>query len=62
MATFRQIPCKYYTAAGMPCKKGRTSEYRGYCQHCDKYCPRARLHLPNQKKQKLQTLKEKDNV
>ena len=57
MATFRQIVCKYYTAYGQPCKKGRISEYKGYCQHCDKYCPRARIHLPNEKKRKKWELK-----
>ena len=45
MSKYRETPCKYYQSYGT-CSKGRTAQHKGYCQHCDKYCPRARvLHL-----------------
>lgn len=42
MARYREIPCKYYIALGQ-CQKGRAAQHKTYCQHCDKYVPRARL-------------------
>lgn len=50
MSKFRETPCKYYISHN-ECAKGRTAEYKGYCQHCDKYCPRARVRYVNKKKQ-----------
>lgn len=50
MSKFRETPCKYYVSFG-ECSKGRKAEYKGYCQHCDKYCPRAKVRHINKKKQ-----------
>lgn len=50
MAKYREIPCKYYIALGQ-CKKGRDAQHMTYCQHCDKYCPRAKVKCINKKKQ-----------
>ncbi len=50
MAKYREIPCKYYIALGQ-CKKGRDAQHTTYCQHCDKYCPRAKVRCINKKKQ-----------
>ena len=49
MAKYREIPCKYYIALGQ-CKKGRDAQHMTYCQHCDKYCPRAKVKCINKKK------------
>ncbi len=49
MSKYRETPCKYYVSCGQ-CKKGRDAHHNGYCQHCDKYCPRARVHYINKKK------------
>lgn len=50
MAKYREVPCKYYIALGQ-CKKGRKAVHKNYCQHCDKYVPRARVRSMNKKKQ-----------
>ena len=50
MAKYREIPCKYYIALGL-CKKGRDACHNHYCQHCNKYDPRAKVHCINKKKQ-----------
>ena len=50
MAKYREIPCKYYVALGV-CTKGREAEHKKYCQHCGKYCPRAKVRCINRKKQ-----------
>lgn len=42
MAKTRETPCKYYVCKG-ECKKGREADHNGYCQHCNKYYPRARV-------------------
>lgn len=47
---YRETPCKYYICLG-ECKKGRAAEHKGYCQHCDKYYPRAKVRHINKKKQ-----------
>lgn len=49
MAKYRETPCKYYIARG-ECAKGREAVHRGYCQHCDKYFPRARVRHLNKKR------------
>lgn len=46
---YRETPCKYYICLG-ECKKGRAAEHKGYCQHCDKYYPRAKVRHINKKK------------
>ena len=46
MAADRQTPCLYYICAGL-CKKGRKADHSHYCQHCDKYKPRARVRYKN---------------
>ena len=46
----REIVCKYYICKD-ECAKGRTAEFRGYCQRCDKYEPRAKERHINKKKQ-----------
>lgn len=50
MAKYREIPCRYYLALGQ-CKKGRSACHKDYCQHCDKYEPRAKVRIINRKKQ-----------
>lgn len=40
MATDRQTPCLYYVCVGL-CTKGRKADHAHYCQHCNKYKPRA---------------------
>ena len=59
MAKDRIEPCIYYVCAG-ECSKGRSANYSGYCQKCDKYIPRARIKHLNQKKQKLQKIRESE--
>ena len=48
MARYREIPCKYYIALGQ-CQKGRAAQHKTYCQHCDKYVPRARVRCMNRR-------------
>ena len=57
MARYREIPCKYYIALGQ-CQKGRAAQHKTYCQHCDKYVPRARVRCMNKKKKKKYRLEE----
>ena len=59
MAKYREVPCKYYIALGQ-CTKGRAAVHNTYCQHCDKYEPRAKVKSLNRKKQELYKLKVKD--
>lgn len=59
MAKDRIEPCKFYINAGS-CEKNRDADHFGYCQKCDKYFPRVKKRHLNQKKQKLQKLREKD--
>lgn len=59
MSKYRETPCKYYMCLG-ECKKGRTAEHKGYCQHCDKYYPRAKEHHVNKKK--LYNEKQRSNI
>ena len=49
MSKYRETPCKYYLSYG-ECSKGRNASHKGYCQHCDKYCPRAKVRYLNKKK------------
>lgn len=49
MAKFKETPCLYYIAKGQ-CSKSREALYSGYCQHCDKYKPRAKVKYINKKK------------
>lgn len=59
MSKTRVTPCKYYVCKG-ECEKGREADYKGYCQKCSKYEPRAKVKYLNVKKQKLQEIKEKE--
>lgn len=59
MAKYRETPCKYYVAFG-ECTKGREACQSGYCQHCNKYIPRAKVRHLNKKKQYIEKLKKKD--
>lgn len=59
MATDRQIPCLYYVCAGL-CKKGRKADHTHYCQHCNKYKPRARVRYKNQKKEYLERIRKEE--
>ena len=59
MAKFRETPCKYYESF-RNCKKGREACQSGYCQHCDKYYPRAKVRHLNKKKQYLSSLRKKE--
>lgn len=60
MAKDRIEPCEFYQSENNPCKKGRTAEHHGYCQKCDKYRSRAKIKHLNQKKQKLQKIRERE--
>ena len=57
MATDRQTPCLYYVCAGF-CTKGRKADHAHYCQHCNKYQPRAKVRYKNQKKEKLEKIRK----
>lgn len=59
MAHYRETPCKYYIAFGK-CKKNREACQSGYCQHCDKYYPRAKVRHINKKKQYIEKIRKKD--
>lgn len=59
MAHYRETPCKYYVAFGV-CKKGREACQSGYCQHCDKYYPRAKVRHINKKKQYNEKIRKQD--
>ena len=59
MAADRQTPCIHYVCAGL-CEKGRKADHAHYCQHCDKYKPRARMRYKNQKKEKLEKIRKNE--
>lgn len=59
MSKYRETPCKYYQSFG-ECSKGRAAAHAGYCQHCDKYFPRAKVRHINKKKQYLEKERRKD--
>lgn len=59
MSKYRETPCKYYQAYG-ECKKGREACHAGYCQHCDKYYPRAKVRHINKKKQYNEKIRKKE--
>ena len=59
MATDRQTPCLYYVCAGL-CTKGRKADHAHYCQHCNKYKPRARVRYKNHKKEKLEKIRRNE--
>lgn len=61
MAKYRETPCKYYIAFG-ECKKGRAACHNNYCQHCDKYYPRARVRHINKKRQYNEKIRKKEYV
>ena len=52
MAKFRETLCKYYICKGS-CMKNKDAEYKGVCQHCTKYEPRAKVKHENKKKKYL---------
>lgn len=60
MAHYRETPCKYYISYN-ECEKGREACQSGYCQHCDKYYPRAKVRHINKKKQYIDKLKRKES-
>lgn len=59
MGKLRETPCKYYIAFGQ-CTKGRAACHSKYCQHCDKYCPRAKIKHLNKKKQYNEKIRKRD--
>ena len=59
MATDRQTPCLYYVCAGL-CTKGRKADHAHYCQHCNKYRPRAKVRYKNQEKEKLEKIRKNE--
>ena len=59
MSKDRETPCLYYVCTG-ECEKGREAEHNGYCQHCSKYKPRARIRHLNKKKEKLNKIKKNE--
>ena len=60
MSKDRISVCKFYVCENSPCKKDRVAEHHGYCQKCDLYRVRARVHHVNRKKQELQKIREKE--
>jgi hypothetical protein len=40
MSKFREAPCIYYNAHNDCIKGVKNAEYKGKCQHCEKYEPR----------------------
>lgn len=46
---FREEVCKFYISFN-ECEKGRPACHKTYCQHCDKYYPRAKVRHVNKKK------------
>ena len=58
MTKYRETPCKYYVAFN-DCKKGREACHSGYCQHCDKYYPRAKVRHINKKKKQNEKMRSK---
>lgn len=61
MAKFREVPCKYYVAKGI-CKKERQANHKGYCQHCGKYEPRAKIKIRNRKKEYNEKVRRKSGL
>lgn len=61
MATVRQTPCLYYICADQ-CKKGREADHFHYCQHCDKYKPKAKVRHRNRKKEKLDKIRKGERL
>lgn len=59
MAHYRETVCMYYIAAGQ-CRKGREASHDRYCQKCGKYMPRARVRHKNEKKRKLEKIRERE--
>lgn len=59
MAKDRITPCEFYVCEN-ECLKGRSAEYSGYCQKCDKYSPRAREKHLNRKKEELRRIRSKE--
>ena len=59
MAKYKETPCKYYVAFG-ECTKDREACQTGYCQHCKKYEPRAKIRHINKKKQYLEKVRKKE--
>lgn len=58
MSKYKETPCKYYIALGQ-CVLGREASHKTYCQHCDKYLPRAKVRHLNKKKQYNESVKRK---
>lgn len=56
MAKLREVPCKFYMAFG-ECQYGREACHKGYCQHCGKYEPRAKVRSINRKKEALRRMR-----
>lgn len=59
MAKDRIEPCKYYICSGS-CEKGREADHSHYCQKCNKYEPRVKVRHFNQKKRKIQKIRESE--
>lgn len=59
MAKDRLTPCLYYICKG-ECEKKREADHNGYCQHCDKYKPRAKVRHMNEKKKKLEKIRKRE--
>lgn len=59
MSKDRLTTCRFYLCEHQ-CTKGRDAEHNGYCQRCDKYRARARVHHVNRKKEELQKIREKE--
>ena len=59
MASVGIEPCIYYICLGS-CQKKRDACHAGYCQKCDKYYPRRKTKHINDKKTKLDKIKNKE--
>lgn len=59
MSKDRLTPCKSYVCEGN-CEKGREGTHNNYCQRCKLYVPRAHIKHLNEKKIKLDKIKDKE--
>ena len=60
MSKDRQTPCTFYVYENGECEKGRTATHNNYCQKCSLYEARAKVKHLNQKKEKLNKIKQNE--
>lgn len=59
MAKDRETPCIFYICEGS-CTKKHKASHKKSCQKCGDYKPRVHEKHKNQKKEKLQKIREKE--